>query len=162
MPQPIIIPRSRQVLGLAGWLALCFSAAATAVFISPGDWYSQLHKPSWTPPSWLFGPAWTLLYAMMATAAWLVWRCDGWRAQRRALGWFLLQWLLNALWTPLFFGLHRTGLALAEILALWAVLAMTLVAFWRVRPLAGWLMLPYLAWVSFAAVLNGAIWWLNR
>lgn len=162
MPQPINIPRSRQVLGLAGWLVLCFSAAATAVFISPGDWYSQLHKPSWTPPSWLFGPAWTLLYAMMATAAWLVWRCDGWRAQRRALGWFLLQWLLNALWTPLFFGLHRTGLALAEILALWAVLAMTLVAFWRVRPLAGWLMLPYLAWVSFAAVLNGAIWWLNR
>ena len=162
MNQPNASNRSRQVLGLAGWLALCFAASATAVFVSTGDWYSQLRKPSWTPPSWLFGPAWTLLYTMMAVAAWLVWRCGGWPAQKRPLGLFLLQWFLNALWTPLFFGLHQTGLALADILALWTALAMTLAAFWGVRSLAGWLLVPYLAWVSFATALNGAIWWLNR
>ena len=99
---------------------------------------------------------------MMAVAAWAVWRCGGWRVQWRALGLFLLQWLLNAIWTPLFFGLHWPGVAFAEIPALWMVLLVTLLAFWRVRPLAGWLLVPYLAWVTFASTLNGAIWWLNR
>lgn len=141
---------------------LCFAASALAAFISPGGWYAQLRKPLWTPPSWVFGPAWTLLYIMMAVAAWAVWRCGGWRVQWRALGLFLLQWLLNAIWTPLFFGLHWPGVAFAEILALWMVLLVTLLAFWRVRPLAGWLLVPYLAWVTFASTLNGAIWWLNR
>jgi tryptophan-rich sensory protein len=102
-----------------------------------------------------------LLYVLMAIAAWLVWREGGWKNQSVPLGLFLLQWVLNALWTPLFFGLHRSGLAFAEILLLWLVLAATLWSFWQVRKAAGVLLVPYLAWVTFALVLNFAIWRLN-
>ena len=150
-----------QALALFGWLALCFAAAATAVFVSTDGWYAGLQKPSWNPPSWLFGPAWTTLYILMAVAAWLVWREGGWKAQGRALRLFLLQWFLNALWTPLFFGLHRPGLAFAEIILLWLAIAATLWSFWRVRKLAGLLLVPYLAGVTFASVLNFTIWRLN-
>jgi tryptophan-rich sensory protein len=153
--------RRRSRRALAGWLALCFAASASAVFVSTGGWYAALHKPAWNPPPWVFGPVWSLLYLMMAVAAWLVWREGGWREQRRPLGLFLGQWLLNVLWTPLFFGLHLAGPAFGEIVALWLVLAATLRSFWRVRPLAGFLLLPYLAWVSFAAALNLALWRLN-
>ncbi len=153
--------RQREVLALAGWLVLTFVAAATGVFVSTGGWYATLVKPSWNPPGWLFGPVWTLLYAMMAVAAWLVWCVGGWNAQRRALGLYLCQWALNALWTPLFFGLQRPDLAFAEIVVLdFAVLA-TAVAFWRVRPAAGLLLVPYVLWVAFATVLNFTIWRLN-
>ncbi len=151
----------RQALTLIGWLVLCFTAAGTAVFVSTDGWYAALHKPSWNPPAWVFGPAWTLLYIMMAVAAWLVWREGGWKTQGRTLGLFLLQWLLNALWTPLFFGLHRPGLAFAGIILLWLAIAATLASFWRVRKAAGILLVPYLAWVSFAAALNFTIWRLN-
>lgn len=151
----------RQTLVLAGWLALCFAASATAVFVSTGGWYAALRKPTWNPPAWIFGPVWTLLYVMMAVAAWLVWRDGGWKAQGKALGLFLLQWLLNALWTPLFFGMHRLGPAFAEIIMLWLALAATLGLFWRARKAAGALLMPYLAWVSFAAALNFTIWRLN-
>ena len=154
-------PPSRQVLALVAWLALCFAASGTAVFVSTGGWYADLHKPLWNPPAWVFAPAWTLLYVMMAVAAWLVWREGGWKAHRWALGLFVLQWLLNALWTPLFFGMHRPGLAFAEIIMLWCVLTATLVSFWRVRGAAGVLLMPYLAWVSFAAMLNFTIWQMN-
>lgn len=159
---PTSLPSTaRQTISLIGWLALCFAAAGTAVFVSTDGWYAGLQKPSWNPPAWVFGPAWSLLYVLMATAAWLVWREGGWKAQGRTLGLFLLQWLLNALWTPLFFGLHRPGLAFAEIVILWLAIAATLASFWRVRKVAGILLLPYLAWVSFAAALNFAIWRLN-
>lgn len=151
----------RQMLGLVGWLALCFAAAGAAVFVSPDGWYAGLNKPAWNPPAWVFGPAWTFLYVTMAVAAWLVWREGGWRTQGRALGLFVLQWALNALWTPLFFGLHRPGLALIDILALWLAILATLIAFWRVRRVAGILLLPYLAWVTFAAALNFTIWRMN-
>jgi len=151
----------RQVQALAGWLVLCFAASATAVFVSTQGWFAQLAKPAWNPPAWVFGPVWTLLYAMMAVAAWLVWREGGWRARGRALSLFLLQWVLNALWTPLFFALHRPGPAFADIVALWVALAITVVCFGRVRRMAGVLLLPYLAWVTFAAALNFAIWRLN-
>lgn len=150
-----------RCLGLAGWLALCFSASATALFVSTGGWFAGLHKPAWNPPSWVFGPVWTTLYTLMAVAAWLVWREDGAKRRGRALGWFLLQWALNALWTPLFFGLHRSGFAFAEIVLLWLALAATLASFWKVKKAAGALLAPCLAWVSFAAVLNFAIWQLN-
>jgi len=150
-----------QAFALIGWLVLCFAAAGTAGFVSIDGWYAALQKPSWNPPAWVFGPAWTLLYICMAFAAWLVWREGGWKAQGRALGLFLVQWVLNALWTPLFFGLHQPGLAFAEIAILWLVLAATLAAFWRVNKIAGALLVPYLAWVSFAAALNFTIWRLN-
>lgn len=132
------------------------------MFVSVDGWYSGLDKPPWTPPSWLFGPVWTVLYLMMAVAAWLVWREGGWRKQARALGLFLLQWLLNALWTPLFFGMHRVGLACIEIILLWLVLAATMTSFWRVRKVAGILLVPYLAWVTLATALNFSIWRLNQ
>ncbi len=149
------------MIALTGWLLLCFAAAGTAVFVSTDGWYAALHKPSWNPPAWIFGPAWSLLYALMAVAAWLVWREGGWKVQTRPLGWFLLQWMLNALWTPLFFGMHRPDIAFAEIVVLWLVIAATLVSFWRVRQVAGILLVPYLAWVSFAAALNFIIWRMN-
>jgi len=147
---------------LTGWLVLCFSASGTAVFVSTTGWYAELHKPWWNPPSWLFGPVWSALYFLMALAAWFVWREGGWKAQGSSLRLFLLQWALNVIWTPLFFGLHRPGLAFAEICLLWAAIVLTLWSFWKVRHLASFLMMPYLAWVSFAAVLNYSIWQLNR
>lgn len=148
-------------MALVGWLALTFVAAATSVFVSTGGWYAGLVKPSWNPPGWLFGPVWTLLYTLMAVAAWLVWREGGWKVQRRALGWYLVQWGMNALWTPLFFGLHRPGLAFAEILALDMAVLGTLAVFWRVKRLAGALLVPYALWVGFATLLNFTIWRLN-
>ena len=104
----------RSLAALAGWLLLTYSASATAVFVSTGGWYAELAKLAWNPPGWIFGPVWTVLNALMAIAAWRVWLQGGWSRQKKALGLFLLQWALNALWTPLFFGLHRPGWALAD------------------------------------------------
>ena len=127
------------------------------------DWYPTLTKPSFNPPAWVFGPAWTLLYIMMGVAAFLVWRkgldADG---VRIALTVFAVQLALNGLWSILFFGMRAPGLALAEIILLWIAIAITTVLFWRVTPTAGALLLPYLGWVSFATVLNASLWWLNR
>ncbi|MCW5552750.1 MAG: tryptophan-rich sensory protein [Verrucomicrobiae bacterium] len=153
---------SLKVLGLAGWLLLCFAAAAFGGLFMPGAWYAQLQKPTWNPPNWIFGPVWTVLYTMMAVAAWLVWGRGGVAAQRGPLGWFLLQLLLNAAWSALFFGLHNPGLAFVEIVLLWSAILRTLIAFWKVQRVASLLLLPYLAWVSFAAVLNFTLWQLNR
>jgi translocator protein len=116
-------------------------------------------KPSWNPPNWLFAPVWTALYVMIAVAGALAWRAG---AAARTMGFWGLQMALNALWTLLFFGLRRPDLALIEVALLWLVIVGFIVSVWPVERRAGWLMLPYLAWVSFAAVLNGAIWWLNR
>lgn len=149
------------LFGLALWILLCFSAATMGALFPPGEWYLQLNKPAWNPPSWLFGPVWSALYLMMAVAAWLVWRTGGFSVQRGPLVFFLVQLGLNALWTPLFFGLHRPGLAFVEILLLWVSICLTAAAFFRVRRLAGWLLLPYLAWVSFASVLNFTLWRMN-
>jgi benzodiazapine receptor len=127
----------------------------------PGEWYAGLKKPAWNPPGWIFGPVWTMLYTMMAVAAWLVWRRGGFAAQRRPLTLFLLQLALNAAWSPLFFGLHHPGLAFIDLLLLWFALLGTIVAFWKARAFAGALLIPYLAWVTFAGALNFAIWRLN-
>lgn len=151
----------RKVLALLAWLAVTFCAAAMGGLFMPGEWYASLKKPSWNPPGWIFGPVWTALYAMMAVAAWLVWRQGGWGKQRKPLLIFLAQLALNALWTPLFFGLHRPGLAFAEIVLLWLAIAATIAVFRRVRRVAAWLLAPYLAWVSFAAALNFTLWRLN-
>jgi tryptophan-rich sensory protein len=150
-----------QALAVVGWLVLCLAASGTAIFVSTGGWYAGLQKPSWNPPPWVFGPVWTLLYIMMAAAAWLVWREGGWKERSWDLRLFLLQWVLNVLWTPLFFGMHRSGFAFAEIVALWFALTATLVSFWRVKKAAGVLLAAYLAWVSFAAALNFTIWYMN-
>lgn len=151
----------RTILGLCGWLAVCFAVASLGAVFMPGEWYAALRKPAWNPPGWVFGPVWSALYAMMAVAAWLVWKRGGFVAQRRPLALFVAQLVLNAAWTPLFFGLHRPGIAFAEIILLWLAIAATLVAFRPVSRAAAWLLAPYLAWVSFAAVLNGTLWRLN-
>lgn len=128
----------------------------------PGAWYAALEKPSWNPPSWVFGPVWTLLYILMAVAAWRVWRIGGWKARSRELGAYLMQLALNAAWTPLFFGLQRPGLALVDIVMLLAAACWTALLFKRVDRLAAGLLVPYLAWLSFATLLNATLWWLNR
>lgn len=150
----------KQVLGLLGWIAVCFAAAALGGFASAsaGDFYRQLARPAWAPPAWLFGPAWTVLYLLMAVAAWLVWSAGGFRRRGLALTLFLVQLAVNALWTWLFFVWRMGALAFVEIVLLWVLILCTAIAFRRVRPLAAALLLPYLAWVTFAAALTWAIW----
>lgn len=154
------VPVRRRVLGLVGWLALSLVVSAVGGLASLGaqDFYAQLARPDWAPPASVFGPVWILLYLMMAVAAWLVWRVGGLAAQRIALGLYLLQLLPNVLWSWLFFAWQRGGWAFADIVLLWGLIVATVLAFWRVRPLAGALLLPYLLWVSFATALNYAVW----
>ncbi len=147
---------------LIGFVVACFLAAATGIFFKPGDWYERLKKPSWRPPNWLFAPVWTVLYLMIAFAGWLVWRSAGFGGATTALAFYALQLLLNALWTPVFFGLHRPDLGFAVIALLWLAIAATIVAFAPLNGVAALLMIPYLAWVSFASLLNFAVWRLNR
>lgn len=152
----------RLALSLALPLAVGgLSGLATARSVA--DWYPALRKPAFNPPSWVFGPVWTVLYAIMGVALYLVWR-QGWERPevRWAMALFGIQLVLNGVWSLVFFGMRAPGLAFLEIVVLWAAIAATVVAFWRTAPPAGVLMVPYLAWVSFAAVLNGSIWLLNR
>jgi translocator protein len=150
-----------SLAGLAGWLTLSFAAAAVGSLFSPGDWYAGLTKPAWNPPNWLFAPVWSVLYATMGVAAWLVWKCERVRPRNSALACFLLQLALNALWSPLFFGWRNPGLAFAEIILLWLAVTGTVVLFFRVHRFAGLMLVPYLVWITFAAALNFAIWQLN-
>ena len=147
-----------------GFVALCLGVAAIggwATSISVGGWYQTLDKPRWTPPDRVFAPVWTILYLMMAVAAHRVWRRAGVKGGREALALFGVQLALNLLWSILFFGLQRIGLALLDIVLLWTAIAATAVAFWRIDRLAGILLLPYLGWVTYAVGLNAAIWHLN-
>ncbi len=154
----------RQWFVLGGFLAASAVVAAVgSVFTSSAmpDWYMSLEKPAFNPPSWVFGPVWTVLYIMMAVAAWLVWRASGFRGAALALTVYAAQLVLNLAWSGIFFGLREPGWALVEILALWAAIVATAVLFRPHSRVAAWLLVPYLLWVSFAAVLNGAIWRLN-
>lgn len=144
------------------WLVVPFAAALVGSRFRPGAWYAALVRPTWSPPNWIFAPVWTLLYLLMGVSAWLVWRRAGFGGARLALGVFGGQLVLNALWSWLFFGRHRPDLALLDIALLWGAILAVVILFGRVDRWAGWLQLPYLAWVTFAAALNGAIWWLNR
>lgn len=153
----------RPWLGLLGWAGVTFATAAigSAASIRAADLYAQLALPDWAPPASVFGPAWTVLYVLMAVAAWLVWRRAGWRGARTALSLYLVQLVLNALWSWCFFAWRMGGLAFADIVLLWLLIVATVVGFWRVQPLAGALLLPYLGWVTFAAFLNHAAWRMN-
>ena len=154
---------NRQFYGLFGWVLASAVAAALGGLASmqASTFYKELARPEWAPPAYVFGPVWTLLYAMMAVAAWLVWRQGGFRAARTALSLFLVQLAANALWSWLFFAWHRGAGAFADIVLLWLLIVATVIGFWRVRALAGVLLLPYLVWVSFASALNFAVWQLN-
>lgn len=147
-------------LGLLLWLGAAFAAAAIGVALqgeNVAQQYAALPTPSWAPPSEVFGPVWTLLYILMGVAAWRVWRPAGFAGAPRALALFVLQLCLNAAWTPVFFGIGALSGALVLILALLAVLVVTVAAFARHDRLAAWLLAPYLGWVAFATALNAAI-----
>lgn len=150
----------RSLLPLVVFILLVVAAGAFGAQFIPGPWYAALEKPPLNPPSWIFGPVWTLLYLAIAVAGWLVWKAPGDR--RLPLTLWGAQLLLNAAWSALFFGYHWMGIALVEIGMLLACVAATMVSFHRVRPLAGWLLVPYLLWVSFASYLNAGLWYLNR
>ena len=147
---------------MIAWLtfaALCFAAALSGALFKPGAWHAALAKPRWHPPNWLFGPAWGVLYLMIATAGWMVWNAAGFSAALAAWG---VQLVLNAGWSWLFFGLRRPDLAFAEVLLLWLSIAACVVLFAPISTTATLLMVPYLAWVAFASALNFSMWRLNR
>ncbi len=168
-----------------GWLSLVvfllapFLAASVGGFAtqtSVDTWYKTLRKPAWNPPAWVFGPVWTTLYTLMGIASWLVWRSNAGKKHpddstlvqhqpsgvQGALQIYGIQLALNALWSILFFGARRIRWAFAELLVLWGMIAVTLVRFYRIKPIAGWLLVPYLLWSTFAAFLNATIWRMNR
>ena len=152
-------------VGLFVWIGICFVAAAIGSwFTAPSvkTWYPMLMKPAGTPPAWVFGPVWTTLYVLMATAAWIVWRQRPTTNVTAALALFFVQLALNATWSFLFFGLRRPDLALLEILVLLAAIIATTANFAQFSRLGFWLMMPYVAWVSYATYLNFGIWRLNR
>lgn len=157
------LPVSRQIAGLVAWLALTFAAAGIGAIASANaaGFYMDLARPEWAPPSQVFGPVWSALYLLMGVAAWLVWRKGGFDRSGGALPLYVVQLGLNALWSWLFFAWHQGGLAFLDIVVLWLLIVLTIVDFWRIRPLAGALLLPYLAWVTYAAALNLAVWRLN-
>jgi translocator protein len=156
---------STRWIGLIVWIATCFAAAAIgALMTTPalGDWYVKLNKPAWTPPNGVFGPVWTLLYAGMGIAAWMVWLQRTSCNVTPALSIFAIQLILNVAWSGLFFGLHSPGAGLLAIVALWCAIAATILSFRHAVTIAGWILVPYLAWVSFAMALNFEIWRMNK
>jgi len=154
--------RLRDALGLAGFLALSFAIAGTGAAVtatSVGDWYQALAKPAFNPPDRVFGPVWTVLYAMIAVAGWRIWRLRG--AREPALLAWAVQLGLNLGWSFLFFGARLIGAALIEIVALLAAIVVTARLFWRIDRGAALLLAPYGAWVAYATLLNAALWRLN-
>ena len=154
----------RPFVGLVIFFAICFLAAGIGTIPTapqiPG-WYAALSKPAWTPPNWIYGPVWSALYALMAVSGWLIWM----RSSRSEARWPLIlgavQLVVNVVWSWLFFGLESPLLGFLDILALMVAIVATITAFWRRSRLAALLLVPYLAWVTCAAVLNFAIWRLN-
>jgi translocator protein len=156
-----MVIKRNYVLSLIVFFLICFAVAGLGSLATTPNiptWYANLNKPSWNPPSWVFGPVWTLLYAMMAVAGWLVWKRVGWGT---AMICFAVQLGLNLAWSFIFFAAHQPGLAFLEIILLWLAIAATIVSFSAVSKTAAGLLVPYLLWVSFAAALNFTIWRLN-
>jgi benzodiazapine receptor len=151
-----------SIIVLIGFVGISFLAAAIGAMFRPGEWYEKLHKPAWRPPNWVFRPAWTFLYLTIAVSGWLVWRTSGFAGAAFPFAIYLMQLILNASWPPIFFGMRRPDLAFIEVVTLWLSIIATIAAFHRVNAAAAWLLLPYLAWVTFAAAINLAIWRLNR
>lgn len=156
--------RMESVVVLLASLALSLGAGALGsrpTFQAIPGWYKTLNKPSWNPPNWVFGPVWTVLYVLMAVAAWLVWSKVGFDQTSPWLLLYGVQLALNVAWSFLFFGARRPDWALTEIVFLWLSILATLLAFWKISLMAGLLLVPYLAWVTFAGVLNATIVRLN-
>ena len=145
------------LMNLLGGLGAFFTMEAIP------SWYADLKKPPGVPPNWVFGPVWTALYTLMGIAVALVWdRGEPQEAWRKAIGWFVIQMVLNVIWTPVFFGLNWLLVALAVIVLLLFAIAFTIKAFARAYRPASWLLIPYILWVSYATYLNAGYWWLNR
>lgn len=157
------LTQRQQYMGLAGWLLLAFIAAAIGAVasVNAASFYQQLQQPSWAPPAGVFGPVWTTLYTLMGIAAWLVWREKPTQNVRPALTLFVVQLALNALWSWLYFVWHLGAVAFAGTVVLWLLILATLIAFWRIKPLPGALLVPYLAWVTLATALTWSTWHLN-
>lgn len=157
-------PRPHATLALIGWLALCFAVGGiSSIFPARAisTWYAALVKPPFNPPNHVFGPVWTVLYTLMAVAAWIAWKTRPSPCRRRGLRLFLVQLALNFLWTWIFFSRHQMVTAFVDLLALWAAILLTILTFKKMSTTAAWLLVPYLAWVTFAGYLNFAIWRLN-
>lgn len=146
-------------------LSLCLMTGFLGSFLtmdSVKTWYAELSKPSFNPPDWAFGVVWPILYVMMGISAFLIWNKGLNNKQvKKALGIFLLQLVLNGIWTPIFFGLHMMGFALVEIILLWLAIMATIISFRKISKPAAYLLIPYILWVSFAVILNAALWQLN-
>jgi len=151
----------KSSLVLLLFIILVFNTAFVGSRFMPGEWYKNLQKPSWTPPNWLFGPVWTILYIMIAISGWLVWRESGFIAALFPFIIYLLQLILNAMWTWLFFGLHKPAIAFLDITALWFFILFLIILFWQISKPAGILLIPYLIWVTYAATLNYFLYKLN-
>lgn len=157
-------PPRGSLATLTGLIALPFAAGllgSLATLSEVRGWYASLAKPAFNPPSWVFGPVWTTLYVLMGVSIWLIWRSAAPEARATRVAWFVML-ALNAAWSPLFFGMHRPDLALADLALYLVALGALTRLLWAQDRLAAWLQLPHLLWVSFAGVLNAAIWWLNR
>ena len=162
--QPDSDVRFTTWIGLTVFIAICLGAGGLGAIATTPEidgWYKTIAKPSWNPPGYVFGPVWTALFVLMGIAAWLVWKPDGFKSAKTPLTLFAVQLALNIAWSWVFFHFHQPGWAFAEIVVLWIAIVATTVAFFKRQKIAGWLMVPYLAWVSFASVLNFAIWQLN-
>jgi len=155
------IPNVRRFASLVVFVLLCFSVAATGRFFPPDSWYASLARPTYAPPNWVFGPVWTVLYLLMAISGWLVWTERDSASKRLAMLAYSAQLLLNATWSAIFFGLHQPGWALFEICLLWAAILTTMLLFHHHSKIAAALFMPYLAWVSFATLLNYGFWSFN-
>jgi tryptophan-rich sensory protein len=156
------VNKLKNVIGLAVCFAVAFAAAAVGSIASirAAEFYQELSRPAWAPPGEVFGPVWTFLYCCMAFASWLVWRAER-RRTFTALTVYLIQLVLNALWSWLFFAWRQGRWAFVEVLVLWTFILLTIVLFWRIRKMAALLLAPYLLWVSFASFLTFAVWKLN-
>lgn len=150
------------ILSILPFLGACFVVALSGALFRPGEWYERLAKPWWKPPNWLFGPAWSVLYICIAVSGWLVWRQVGLLGVPVAMAVYAVQLLLNAGWSACSFGLHRLDLAFGELILLWLSIAANIAVFAPISTAAAVLLMPYLAWVTFAGVLNFTLWQMNR
>ncbi len=151
-----------DILSFGVFLAICLGAASSGAFFKPDAWYASLRKPPWCPPDWLFPLAWGVLYLTIASAGWLVWQVSGFMGAEKALVIFCLHLILNFAWSVIFFGLKRMDWAFFEIVLFWGTLVITILLFYQINRTAAYLLLPYLAWATFAGTLNYSVWQLNK
>ena len=151
----------KKSIQFISFILIAFLPGIFGSFFTPGEWYLSLARPSFTPPGWLFGPVWTLLYIIIGISGYLVWKNENTTTRKNAFIIYGIQLLLNGIWSWIFFGLHRIDFALIVILVLWITILLNIIFFLKIRKLAGYLLIPYLFWVTFASILNWSIWSLN-